>query len=114
MGHPVKFKVKPASFIILWLMNLVGWKGWTSIWHTIYIHPDYLNNIELIRHEQVHAKQIQRDGYLWQPIKYTYYLIRYGYNNNPYEIEARKAEVHCSTSSQARDIAKHFTPETEE
>ena len=85
-----KFKVKEAKGLILWLMNLVGFYGWTSNWGVIYVVPEHLRNETLIKHEQAHAMQIQRDGYLWQPIKYTCYLIRYGYEDNPYEVEARK------------------------
>ena len=36
---------------------------------------------------------MQRDGKLVYLIKYTYWLIRYGYLANPYEIEARAAEL---------------------
>lgn len=87
-----RFKVVAASGISLWFLNCLGFSGWTSIWGRIYVLPSHINNTRLIRHEQAHAKQIQRDGYLWQPIKYTYYLVRYGYKNNPYEIEARNEE----------------------
>ncbi len=86
------FKVKEATGIFLWFLEKMGWWGWTSIWNTIYIHPSHINNKNLLKHEQAHAMQIQRDGYLWQPIKYTYYWIRYGYYLNPYEVEARKIE----------------------
>ena len=85
-----KFKLKEAKGLMLWLLKKLKWYGWTSNWGVIYLHPEHLNNQLLIKHEQAHAMQIQRDGYLWQPIKYTYYLMRYGYKNNPYEIEARK------------------------
>lgn len=90
MSEYKQFEVVAASGLGLWLMQKLGWYGWTSIWHTIYVRPEQINNQRLIKHEQAHAMQIQRDGYLWQPIKYTWYLIRYGYEDNPYEIEARK------------------------
>jgi hypothetical protein len=35
---------------------------------------------------------MQRDGKLIYLIKYTYWLLRFGYWNNPYEVEARAAE----------------------
>lgn len=44
-----------------------------------------------VKHENEHKKQWKRDGLIKFSIKYIYYLIRYGYYNNPYEIEARKA-----------------------
>lgn len=87
-----KFKVVKAKGLALWLLNKLSFVGWTSMWGVIYLHPNHMNNQRLIRHEQVHAIQIQRDGRLIQPIKYTYYLLKYGYKSNPYEIEARMGE----------------------
>ena len=45
-----------------------------------------------LRHELHHIKQVQRDGWIRFYSTYLYYNIKYGYDNNPYEIEARKAE----------------------
>lgn len=84
-----KFEVVEASGLLLYFMVKMKFYGWTSAWGKIYVRPGHLGNQSLINHEQVHAMQIQRDGTFWQPIKYTYYLLRYGYQNNPYEIEAR-------------------------
>lgn len=44
------------------------------------------------RHEDWHKHQWKRDGYINFAIKYLWYQVRYGYENNPYEIEARKKE----------------------
>ncbi|EGI72911.1 hypothetical protein PH505_bb00590 [Pseudoalteromonas distincta] len=88
-AHYKKFKVKAATGIILWAMIQLKWFGWTSNWGVIYLRPEQIDNERLIAHEQVHAMQIQRDGYVWQPIKYAYYCFKYGYENNPYEVEAR-------------------------
>jgi hypothetical protein len=43
---------------------------------------------EFVRHENVHYRQIQRMGTIKFTIAYLYYLARYGYRNNPLEIEA--------------------------
>jgi hypothetical protein len=44
----------------------------------------------LLQHEMVHIRQ-QLDGWLIGfYIKYLYYQWKYGYWNNPYEVEARK------------------------
>lgn len=48
---------------------------------------------ELIRHETIHIHQMQTDGLFKFYIKYMYYTIRYGYDNNPYEIEAYAKQV---------------------
>lgn len=43
----------------------------------------------LFRHELEHAYQVQREGWLKFYLTYLLYLVRYGYRNNPYEVEAR-------------------------
>ena len=52
-----------------------------------------MDDEKLIRHEKKHLEQIQEQGRLKFAVKYTYYTMRYGYWNNPYEIEAREAET---------------------
>ena len=81
--------VKTATGLIKLYMSLMGYKGWTSFWDTIYMYPGYENNEALIKHEMVHIEQIKREGRIKFFFKYTYYWIRYGYKNNPYEVEAR-------------------------
>jgi hypothetical protein len=43
-----------------------------------------------IAHENQHKKQYKDEGFIKFIIKYLYYSIRYGYKDNPYEVEARK------------------------
>jgi hypothetical protein len=81
-----------ASGLILAYMRLCGFQGWTSFWGAIYLAPGYELCQPLIRHERKHLEQMQRDGKVVYAIKYSYWLIRYGYWNNPYEVEAREAE----------------------
>ena len=87
-----KYIVVKASGLILMVMNLLGMTGWTSVWGKIYIRADQMSNQRLRRHEQVHAMQIQRDGWVLQPLKYLWYTIRHGYKQNPYEVEARELQ----------------------
>ena len=54
--------------------------------------PDRHLHARLLRHERCHLEQIERDGRLLFSIKYLWWLFRYGYYMNPYEIEARAAE----------------------
>lgn len=42
----------------------------------------------LFRHELEHVYQQIREGRLRFYLKYFYYALRYGYKNNPYEVEA--------------------------
>jgi len=45
-----------------------------------------------LRHEQVHVEQWRRHGLIGFVARYLWYHLRYGYNDNPFEIEARAAE----------------------
>ena len=84
---------RTASGLILLYMKACGFQGWTSLWNVVYIAPGYEQHAGLLRHERKHLEQMQRDGKLVYLVKYSYWLLRYGYWDNPYEIEARKAEV---------------------
>lgn len=46
----------------------------------------------LFRHELQHVYQIRKKGVLCFYISYLWYNIRYGYKNNPYELEAERFE----------------------
>lgn len=43
------------------------------------------------RHEECHKRQWKRDGWKFA-LNYLRYQAKYGYTNNPYEVEARLAE----------------------
>ena len=73
-------------------MRLCGFRGWASFWDTVYLMPGSENDASLIRHEARHLEQIERDGRVVFAVKYLYWLARYGYRNNPYEMDARAAE----------------------
>jgi hypothetical protein len=84
--------IRTASGLILLYMKACGFQGWTSFWGVIYMAPGYEQHEALIRHERKHLEQMQRDGKLVYLIKYTWWMLRYGYKMNPYEVEARAAE----------------------
>lgn len=44
------------------------------------------------RHEDCHKKQWRKYWYIGFAIMYLYYLARYGYKNNLFEVEARGCE----------------------
>jgi len=44
------------------------------------------------KHEDCHKTQWAKDGIFKFAVVYLYYQVRYGYTNNPYEVEARAAE----------------------
>lgn len=54
--------------------------------------------MRLLRHEREHLRQIERDGRLLFALRYSWWTLRHGYWNNPYEVEARAAELPPSRS----------------
>ena len=86
-------KVKTATGLIRAYMRLCGFRGWASFWNTVYVMPGWEGYQPLLRHEAKHLEQIERDGRIVFSAKYLYWLIRRGYWNHPYEVEARAAEA---------------------
>lgn len=62
-----------------------------TIGRTIVVHPSVLITPQLVRHELVHVAQWRRYP-LTFPLRYVVNHFRYGYHDNPYEVEARAAE----------------------
>lgn len=69
----------------MWYKNFTGF----ALFSLIFVK--YLDK-KLIAHEEAHAEQWKKDPWLFH-IKYLYYLFTVGYWDNPYEVEARKAEI---------------------
>ena len=63
---------------------------------TIYLHnttrEDFFLDARWVKHEMAHVEQYQQHGILKFLLLYTWYSIKYGYYNNPFEIEAREKE----------------------
>ena len=85
-------KVRTASGPILWFMKACGFKGWTSFWSVVYVLPGWETVQWLIRHEAKHLEQIERLGRVRFALAYLGELLRRGYWNNKFEVEARAAE----------------------
>jgi len=60
----------------------------------------------LFRHELEHAYQQIRDGRFRFYLKYFYYSLRYDYENNPYEVEARSAATMPLTTNEEQLLWK--------
>ena len=58
-----------------------------------YYKNGYTPTTQMRLHEEQHIKQIEKEGSWKFVFKYLFYLLKYGYINNPYEIEAREVEV---------------------
>jgi hypothetical protein len=63
---------------------------------TIHLHnispENFVKSPSLARHELKHVEQYKRMGFFTFLVVYLYYSLKYGYYNNPLEIEARAAE----------------------
>ena len=90
-------KVKKAYFpynLILWIFKKKTMCKPNS--KLAMIDPVFLNILTIGKPymlSESHIEQVKRDGRLKFIVKYLFYNIKYGYKNNPYEIEAREAEV---------------------
>ena len=60
---------------------------------------------KLFRHEMEHVYQVQRVGWLVFHARYLWYLIRGGYDNNPFEREARMRANEPLTATEERFIS---------
>jgi len=83
---------RPAVHPIRWFLRAFGYGGITLPPWGIYILVERLGEDALMRHEQAHWAQAQRIGVVRWYLTYAWYTIRFGYRNNPLEVEAREAE----------------------
>lgn len=78
-----------------WVMWFRPNKSWTrnavTIGQTTYYScPERDVDAAWRKHEEVHKSQWAREGFILFPIKYLWYSLRRGYEDNPYEQEANK------------------------
>ncbi len=73
---------------IPWIKDKDGYDEGFAFWPFIFITNP--GNEKLLYHEKVHIKQQLRGLLVLFYIKYIYYHFKYGYWDNPYEVEARK------------------------
>lgn len=85
--------VTTPPFLVRWYMDFFEYDGLATVWNTIYFRNEKVKTHGLLAHEKKHIEQMKREGKVKYLIKYHYYWIKSGYWNNPYEIEARQAEV---------------------
>ncbi len=83
--------MKIAPKWLAWSLRKLGFAGITLPPFGIFITPERFDDAALARHESVHWAQYQRMGLLKFYAAYVWYSLRYGYQNNPMEIEARAA-----------------------
>lgn len=73
-------------------LPVLGGIAITMPWGRVYYLPEALADPHLWQHECVHLEQIKRDGVILFSIRYLWWCVRYGYRQNPYEVEAYKRE----------------------
>jgi len=73
------------------LSGMRGPAAAVTLGNTILVHPAVELTDRLVRHELVHVRQWRRQP-LSFPIRYLWCHLRFGYRDNPFEVEARQAE----------------------
>jgi len=58
----------------------------------VLMTEDAMQNPRIVRHEQCHVNQYKADGFFKFILRYVYFHFTKGYQNNPYEMEARAYE----------------------
>jgi len=81
-----------ANSLWTWFLNRCGFLAFAAPWGEIYVLDQYTDNRIIVAHEFVHLLQMRKDGHIRFAIKYLYYLFKYGYVKNPYEVEARSLQ----------------------
>ena len=74
------------------LSGMRGPAAAVTIGDTIVVHPSVSISPRLLRHELAHVRQWQSNRWTFA-LRYTLNHFRYGYHDNPYEVEARAAEA---------------------
>lgn len=91
------YRIKEKSFLaLLAAKKLKVKKVAMVIGKTIHLYntstEDFLNNQRWVKHELAHIEQYKKHGLLKFLFLYLWYSVKYGYYNNPFEVEAREAE----------------------
>lgn len=74
------------------LSGMGGPAAAVTIGDTIVVHPSVAITDRLVRHELAHVRQWSANPWTFA-LRYTLNHFRYGYHENPYEVEARAAET---------------------
>lgn len=95
--HSTQHKFVVAYGPFRWFLAGFGYRAVTMPWRSIYVLHQHWDDQVLRRHELVHIEQIGRDGAVRFSVRYAWFLVRYGYRSNPYEIEAYRRENDIET-----------------
>jgi hypothetical protein len=93
-------KIRIKYSVGKWFMR--GYRGRVFYPFMFFLDPQDKVPNWLFRHELEHIYQVRRLGWWRFNAKYLYYLARRGYQDNPFEIEARKVEKHKLTAEEMK------------
>lgn len=85
--------VRTARGLVLWWMNFWRCDGITLPPRAIYVREEKMTDHRLIRHEEIHWEQYKRMGVMKFYVTYVWYTLKYGYWDNPMEVEAREKSM---------------------
>ncbi len=88
-----KQKFVVARGPIRWFLLASNSVGIAMPWGRVYLLAPWFEDRLTRLHELVHLRQIQRDGSVFFTCRYLWWLVRYGYWRNPYEVEAYTLEA---------------------
>ena len=88
---PATIEPALAKHVLRWFLRATGFGGITLPPFGVYILAERMGDERLVRHEQRHWQQAQEMGVLRWYAAYAWYSVRYGYWNNPLEVDARSA-----------------------
>jgi Domain of unknown function (DUF4157) len=93
----MNYYIKEQSFLaLLAAKKLKANQVAMVIGKTIHLHntskADFLQDQRWLKHELAHIEQYQKHGIAKFLVLYLWYSIKYGYHNNPFEVEVRKKE----------------------
>lgn len=75
-------------------IRFISWVAGVAVGPLIVIKEQVADNECVLVHELTHVQQWWREPLL-MPLKYIYYWLRYGYWDNPYEVEAFANQRRC-------------------
>jgi hypothetical protein len=111
-GGMTQIQFRPCRRIPFWWIP--GNRDVTALtlWNRVYLRSDYgpidpeiRATVELVFHELIHVMQFRRNPLIF-PLRYLLQHLRYGYMNNPAEVEARScARQLAATYFRDRNVA---------
>lgn len=100
MGPLIEVRIKENALVArIAAFNLGASKHGAAIvfGSTIYLYKvtkkQLKSNIPYLRHEVAHVLQYKREGWVGFLAKYLWYSLRFGYRQNPFELEAQNAQT---------------------